>query len=140
MKINQPKLISSLVKIISYLLIFYILFLLGKSLWTNFNLRKSIRELNEQIISLNVDKKNLENLNLYYQSDAFKELEARRKLGLKSSGEKVLILAVSRPGGAATPTTQNFSDELQKEKETTAKKEPGSPIPNWALWWQYFTK
>ena len=133
MKINQPKLISSLVKIVSYLLIFYILFLLGKSLWTNFNLRKSINQLNVQIVSLSDDKKNLENLNLYYQSDAFKELEARRKLGLKSSGEKVLILA-------ATPTTQNFSDELQKEKEKTANTQSGAPTPNWALWWQFFTK
>lgn len=34
----------------------------------------------------------------------------------------------------------NFSDELNKEKESVAGVVTPSKIPNWLLWWQYFTK
>lgn len=130
---RNQKFISALVKVGSYLAIFYIIFLIVRVVWTNYNLRGSIKELENQIATLNQDKKDLENLNSYYQSESFKELEARKKLGLKASGEKVLVLA-------ATPTAQNFSEELKKEKEGTAVKNPENLIPNWAMWWEYFTK
>ena len=132
MKIN-PKSFSSLIKIATYLIIFYILFLLGRTLWTNYNLRSSIEKLNQQIVILNQEKKNLENLNLYYQSDSFKELEARKKLGLKAPGEKVMILKVTSSPGS-------FPQEVEKEKEETAPKTNETPSPNWLLWWEFFTK
>lgn len=132
MKIN-PKLLLTSIKIITYLVIFYILFLLSRTLWTNYNLRASIEKLNQQIAVLNKEKKTLENLNLYYQSDSFKELEARRKLGLKAPGEQVMILST-------TPAPQNFSQELEKEKEKTAPKANETSNPNWLLWWDFFTK
>ena len=140
MQINRTKLISNLVKIATYLIIFYILFLLSRSLWTNYTLRRTIDQLNGQIVTLSEEKKTLENLNLYYRSDSFKELEARKKLGLKAIGEKVMILPASPSGGATTATPQNFSEELEKEKEGTANQTPESPIPNWFLWWEFFTK
>lgn len=124
---------NSIIKLVTYLLIFYGLFLLGRSLFVNYNLKQSITKLNEQIATLEKEKKNLENLNLYYQSDSFKELEARKKLGLKAPGEKVFVLA-------ATPTTQNFPEEINKEKEKTAPQSSESQIPNWLLWWEFFTE
>ena len=127
------KLLDLGIKIGTYVFIFYLLFLLVKVIWSNYNLQESIKNLNQQIAILNEEKKNLENLNLYYQSDSFKELEARRKLGLKAPGEKVMVLAV-------TPTPQNFSEELEKEKESTALKTGEDRIPNWRLWWEFFMK
>lgn len=130
---KNQKSINFLIKVGSYLVIFYIIFLIVRVVWTNYNLRGSIKGLENQIAILNQEKKDLENLNLYYQSESFKELEARKKLGLKAPGEKVLVLA-------ATPTAQNFTEELKKEKEGTAVKNPENLIPNWAMWWEYFTK
>lgn len=125
--------LRGLTRVIVYLMIFYLVFLLGRSLWTNYTLEKSITKLEEQIAALKEEKKTLENLNLYYQTDSFKELEARKKLGWKAPGEKSLVIS-------ATPTPQNFSEELTKEKISTAPKTPVSQIPNWALWWEFFTK
>lgn len=130
---KKNKLTNNLIKIATYLVIFYILFLLGKSLWTNFELKKSIETLKDQIAVLEGQKKDLENLNLYYQSDSFKELEARRKLGYKKPDEKVMVLS-------ATPTPQNFPQEVAKEKEGVAPKVSESQIPIWLLWWEFYTK
>lgn len=129
---RQKHWLSRVVKIGLYILAIYIIFLLGKALWTNYYLRQSIEKLNEQIAVLEEQKKELNNLNLYYQSDDFKELEARRKLGMKRPDEKVLLIS--------SPTTGTFSEELEKEKQSIAEKESQSESPCWQLWWEFFTK
>lgn len=139
MQFNQSKLISKFTKLIIYIGVIWILFLLGRSLWQNWDLKRSINKLQEQIAVLNQQKKDLENLNLYYRSDSFRELEARKKLGLKKPGEKVVILPAATPS-ATTVSPGNFSEELNKEKESIAGVVAPSKIPNWLLWWQYFTK
>ena len=139
MQFDQSKIIAKIIKPITYLLIFWIIFLLGKSLWQNWALKHSIWQLNEQIATLNQQKKDLENLNLYYSSDSFKELEARKMLGLKKPGEKMVILPAS-PGSSPTAAPSNFPEEVMKEKEAISGVENPVKIPNWALWWQYFTK
>ncbi|MDZ7587157.1 MAG: septum formation initiator family protein [Patescibacteria group bacterium] len=146
MQFRENKFISNFAKIASYLVIFWIIFLLGRSVWQNWNLKHSIWKLNEQIVILKKEKKDLENLNLYYSSDAFKELEARKRLGLKKPGEKMVILPVSPAGGPTSSpsgqavTESDFPEEIKKEKESVAGVESLSKIPNWLLWWQYFTR
>ena len=130
---RRKKLLDSAIKIGMYLIIFYILFLLGRALWVNYNLKKSIDKLNQQIASLEQDKKNLENLNLYYNSDSFKELEARKKLGLKAPGEKVMIVQTS-------PTPENFPEEISQEQKAVTPSSQNKEEANWLLWWQFFTK
>jgi len=80
---RRDQLISYLIKAGSVLVVIYALFLLGKSVWTNYDLRQTIKELNGQIATLEEQKTELNDLNLYYSSDAYKELEARRELGMK---------------------------------------------------------
>jgi len=130
---RHKKLIDLLIKIGTYVFIVYILFLLGRVLWTNFNLKESISKLHQQIAVLEQQKKDLNNLILYYQSDSFKELEARRKLGFKKPGEKVVILELS-------PSAENFPEEVEKEKKGVAGKSTASVKPNWRLWWEFFMK
>lgn len=147
---RRSKLTLGLSKLIAYLIGFWLIFLLAKTLWLNWQLAKSIEKINQQIAVLEQQKKDLNNLILYYQSDSFKELEGRRKLGLKKPGEKVMILPASAEataGGSATPAPMNpasgrqvFPEELTKEKESINPKTPESKIPNWLLWWEFYTK
>jgi hypothetical protein len=139
MKFNQNKILSKITKVGVYLGVFWVLFLLGRAIWQNWDLKHSIYKLNEQIVILNQQKKDLENLNLYYQSDSFKELEARKLLGLKKSGEKLVILPIETPK-AESSAANSFPEQLNKEKETVAGVTAPTRIPNWLLWWQYFTK
>lgn len=146
MQFKKDKLIAQVTKIATFLAVFWILFLLGKSIWQNWNLRHSIWKLNEQLAQLTIQKKDLENLIIYYQSDSFKELEARKKLGLKKADEKVVILPLEPTGGPTSgqdnfsPSSSSFPEDLEKEKENIAGVSQVSKIPNWALWWQYFTR
>lgn len=135
---SNNKFIPKFAKIATYFVIFWILFLLGRAVWQNWDLKHSIWKLNEQIATLEQQKNDLENLNLYYSSDSFKELEARKRLGLKKPGEKLVILPAASPSITVTPG--NFPEELDKEKESVAGVITPSRIPNWLLWWQYFTR
>ncbi len=139
MQFSQNKFVPKLTKLGAYFLAFWMLFLLGRALWQNWDLKHSILKLNDQLITLEQQKKDLENLNLYYSSDSFKELEARKRLGLKKSGEKLVVLPATTPS-AESATPSNFNEQLDQEKKTIAGVTAPSKIPNWLLWWQYFTK
>lgn len=139
MQIPGKKIVSKTTKIGVYLLVFWMLFLLGRSLWQNWDLKHSITKLNEQLVTLEQQKKDLENLNLYYSSDSFKELEARKRLGLKKPGEKLVVLPAMSPS-AELATSGNFLEQVDQEKKSIAGVTTPTKIPNWLLWWQYFTK
>lgn len=132
-KNRQKKMIDLAVRVGLYLFVFYIVFLLGRSIWVNFNLKKSISKLQGQITELDQEKKALNNLIVYYKSDAFKELEARKKLGLKAPDEKVMLLA-------ATPSTESFPEEVAQEKKGVAGESTSITKANWRLWWDFFTR
>lgn len=131
---RQKKLPDLAAKVGIYLFVFYILFLLGKAILTNYNLKNTIGKLQQQIAILDQQKKDLKNLILYYQSAAFQELEARKKLGLKAPGEKVMILPVPSNSEA------NFPEEVTQEQKAVAGQNQKRTAPNWRLWWQFFTE
>ncbi len=133
---RRKKLIDLAIKIGTYVFIVYILFLLGRAILTNYNLKNSIGKLQGQIATLEQEKKDLNNLILYYQSTAFKELEARKKLGYKASGEQVMILPTPTPSGSAT----NFPEEVSQEQKAIAGQNQAKVAPNWQLWWDFFIK
>src|SRR3990167_2094359 len=66
---RRSKLTLGLSKLIAYLIGFWLVFLLAKTLWLNWQLSKSIEKLNQQVAVLEQQKKDLDNLILYYQSD-----------------------------------------------------------------------
>jgi cell division protein FtsB len=132
-KIRDGQLAPFFVKIGSVLLIFYVLFLLGRSIWTNYDLRQSIKTLNDQIVTLRDQKKDLSNLNLYYGSESFKELEARRKLGYQKPDEKVVIIGT-------TAGINNFEQELTADRTQITEKKVEDTTANWLVWLDYFTR
>lgn len=115
-----------------YFIVIYTFFMLGRSVWENFQLQKQISQIDAETINIQKQNKDLENLILYYKSDSFREVEARRKLGLKKPDEKVVSVPVK--------SFENFSAELEQQKESVSEKQVESKISNSKLWWQYFTK
>ncbi|OGY24633.1 MAG: hypothetical protein A2Y57_00705 [Candidatus Woykebacteria bacterium RBG_13_40_7b] len=128
----KTKSTTILSKILIYSLIGYTFFMVGRSVWFNFQLKKQTDTIEQEIVEVQAQNKNLENLILYYQSDSFREVEARKKLGLKKPGE----VAVAVPVKSAS----NFQSEVQAQQQQVAEKSAEVEISNWRLWWQYFTK
>lgn len=147
MVLDKNKFISQFSRIGIYVIFFWIIFLLVRSVWQNWSLRQSIHQLNEQIAILEQNKNDLNNLIVYYRSDSFKELEARKKLGMKKPDEKMVILPVSSSNptssavaGESVSSPNNFPDEVKKEQESFNFKKENSSNSNWYLWWRYFTE
>lgn len=131
-RFNTPQLKASLNKLLIYALIVYVFFILGRSVWANFQLNKQINTIKNQISELQDQNKNLGNLILYYQSDSFKEVEARAKLGLKKPGETAIAVT--------TKKYDNYQTETEAEKANIADKTGDIATPNWQAWWGYFFK
>jgi hypothetical protein len=81
----------------------YLLVLLGQTVIRNYTLSKQIDSLGVQIDSLKNQKDELAFNIQYYQTDSFREREARAKLGLQAPGENVLSLPANTPAPTATP-------------------------------------
>lgn len=109
--------------LVLFLFIAYLLFSLGRSIWTNYQANKSIIEEQKKVQALKQDVDFLEDQIAYYNTNSFREKQARAKLGYKAPGENVLSLANSNE--------ESVSD--QQVQEINVFK-----TPNPQLWWQYF--
>jgi len=107
-----------------FLIIAYILFILVKTVWQNQTINREINNLETNISDLREKNKQLENLNKYYQSNEYKEQEARLKLGYQKPGEKVYVL----PNQGKNQETQSESSNNSENKDTR---------PNYLKWWEY---
>jgi len=102
--------------------ILYIFFLLGKSIWQHYQLNNQIKKIEDQIAQLEAKNWDLQEQIKYYQSDAYKEKEAREKLGYQKPGETVIALP----------------PPPKKEENKTSKTSFSQP--NWQRWWNFFFK
>ena len=109
-----------------FLILIYILFLLGRTVWQNYGINQGIINLEKEISQLREENKKLENLSEYYQSATYKEQEARLKLGYQKSGEKVFIV----PEAKDTPEKQ-----IQEKNNNESAHES-----NYQKWWNLFFK
>lgn len=86
-------------KIWSYLfllLVFgYIVFIFSKTVWKNYIINQQIYTLQKQTEILEQENLQLKNLVTYYQSDSYKEREARLLLNYKAPGEKVVAFPLN---------------------------------------------
>lgn len=115
-----------------YFLVIYTFVMLGRSVLVNYQLQNKTKSIESSITDIKNQNEDLENLVLYYQSDSFREVEARRKLGYKKPGEKLFIVSV-----------QKFTDlntEMQSKTESLSTKDQEQKHSNLSLWWQYITK
>lgn len=100
----------------------YLAVVLIQTIRHNASLKTEISQLEKEVNQLKEDKEELTYRLQYYQTDAFKEKEARAKLGLQKPGENLVILP----------------RETQADKEAeAAKAKPKAKVPNWILWWRF---
>ena len=129
---QKSRLKDIITKVITYLLIIYTFVMLGRSIYLNYELKKQAEDIKSEIASVENKNKNLENLILYYKSDSFREVEARKKLDLKKPGEKVVILPVKEK--------RDFIDEMKTQGSNLVENVKSEKQSNYSLWWRYFVK
>lgn len=116
-------------------LIAFVGFAVAKKAWSKYKLEKEIQELQSQIANLEKGNRELEGLIGYLSTDDFLEREARARLNLKKTGEKVAILALLEKkeeiaGG------QGDADLALSPKDRV-KEKSGWAANAWR-WWEYF--
>ena len=85
--------------IFSFLL--YLIFVVGQSVISNHQANNEISIEESKLVDLRLNIINLQNQINYYQTNSFKEKEARAKLGYKAPGEKILALPIDTEGEKA---------------------------------------
>ena len=97
---------------------------LGKETYRKYQIQKEIDSLQQEAEEVNEKNQELKRLIEYCQTDAYKELEARKKLGLQKEGEKVVIIK---------PTPENYLQGISN-LESAENKDDSNP----RKWWGYF--
>jgi cell division protein FtsB len=99
----------------------YIAIYLVDTVKHNYEMQREITHLNEEIANLKVEQDQLRYKIQYYQTDSYKEKEARAKLGLQAPGEGVVILP--------------HDDTAQAAPASPAEAQPHKS--NWQQWMDF---
>ncbi len=97
---------------------------LGKETYRKYQIQKEIDSLQQEAEKVSEKNQELRQLIEYYQTDAYKELEARKKLGLQKKGEKVVIIKSS---------PENYLNKTSNLECAESKN-----ASNLEKWWRYF--
>jgi cell division protein FtsB len=106
----------------------YIIFLLIRSAWANYGINQEISSLKNDINALNDQNQKLQDLSGYYQSNSYKERQARLLLNYQKSDEKVIILA----------TKKDENQQQDVNALTTVNPTPAAEKSNPQKWLQFF--
>lgn len=101
----------------------YMFFLAGKTIYKDYKVNQEVDGLKEDISSLREENQELRSKIIYYQSESYKEKEARLKLGLQKEGESVIFIP--------NPTPPSQETEPQK---------PPLKTDNFKKWWDFIFK
>jgi len=119
---NHPRNPWRFLSPIILLAIGYVLFLLYQAVYFNYQTSQKINALKQDLARLTEEKRELETLITYYQTSSFQELEARKKLGMKMPGEKVVKVELAETSPKRKQDTHESADEGR---------------PNWEQWLRY---
>lgn len=114
--------------LILFVIIIYLMSVVGKTVWDNYQSNKGISEEEQKLSSLEYEVEYTENEISYYKSDSFKEKQARAKLGYVLPGEKIISLPKD--------TVESEITEVQSVGDIGRH----GKIPNYYLWYDYFFK
>jgi len=101
---------------------------LGKEVYRKRQIQKEIEGLQSQISQMGQQNGDMENLISYLSSTDFQEKQAREKLNLQKSDEKMIVLRKDVVQSDSQP--QNTAVNPQAPPEDNS--------PNWQKWWKYF--
>lgn len=119
-------------KLFSYKLFFLAIILVSvlfgpalvSEFYRDYQIEREIDSLKKEIDTLDKNNYQLSKLVEYYNTDQFKEMEARKRLNLKKEGESLVIIKQS-------------GEDLKKTSEKE-EKENVENLPNYMKWWNYF--
>lgn len=117
-----------LLSLLVFLILIYVGFLLYQAISLNYQTNQKIASLKREIQEIKQDHNDLETLIAYYQTPAFQELEARKKLGMKKPGEKVVTVEVK------TDVYDSNSNKEEMEKNNSKKD-----VPNYQKWLDFIS-
>ncbi len=115
--------IRKVIPIVGFLIMAWTLFSLSKVVWKNYQSEKETKLLKEETELLQEENQQLRNLIAYYKTDAYREKEARLRLGYKKPGEQVVLV----------PNVEEREVEYITDDSNTNKK-------NYQLWLDLFFK
>ena len=108
--------------IFGILVAIYIGFYLVTTVEHNYRLQQQISAEQQQITNLQTSNQTLKYQIEYYNTDDYKQEEARAKLGLQAPGEKVILLPQSSSSTTTTPTP------------TTTQSKSTPKLSHWQQW------
>lgn len=111
--------------LVIFLFVLYLFFIVGRSIWINYQSNKDLDVQNVQVLKLEDELKFMQYQINYYKTSSFKEKEAREKLGYQTPGEKVVALPV---------------DKLEDKVTDPQLGEVEIKTANYINWWRYFTE
>ena len=98
-----------------------------KEIFRRWEVRQEIQKLEEQIAELQNQNTELSGLVAYFQSDYYKEQEARLKLGLQKEGESAISVPIAGGSAGVGGQTTTASDSSDNDQLSPPQK-----------WWNYF--
>lgn len=107
--------------IIGLVILAYMVVVIGKISWGNWQVNQQIQGLRKELGTLKSENSQLESMVWYLKTDAYKERQAREKLGLVKPGEKVVNIIPSKKPKIDV-------EALPEEK----------PRSNWQKWLDFF--
>ncbi len=108
MKLPKIKLTGvNLLNLIGALVILYLVIVLTQTIQRNYQLGRQIESLNVQIALLQDQKNQLADSIAYYNTNAFRDRQARSNLGLQLPGENVVIIPHASPAPAPASGNAN---------------------------------
>lgn len=99
---------------------------LGGEFYRNYQIEKEIESLKSEIGAMEKNNYELSKLVEYYNTEEYKEAEARKRLGVKKEGESVIII---KPGAQSEVMEKGGVEIINNDN-----------YPNYLKWWNYFFK
>ena len=113
---NKKHIITFIIGLVSL----YLLYLIGNTLYENYQVKKEVKDLEMAIIELEENNRVLTEEISYYKTASYVEKIARERLGLMKEGEKVIVIVPE-----AQSTVVDSGGEVNN-------------LPNYLKWWNYF--
>lgn len=104
---------------------------LTKEVYRNYEINREIRVIKENVKNLELRNKELTSLLEYFETDSFREREARQKLNLQKEGEIAVAIPSSRSNTIDLKKIAQLSEQGNQPNQN-----PSNPIK----WWNYFFK
>jgi cell division protein FtsB len=101
-------------------------FKISREVYKQEEINKEILALQEEIEKFERDNSELRQLAEYFNSEEFKEREAKEKLDLVKEGEKVVVVKKAS------------TEAVRKKEKSPNKAEVSLSRANYYYWWHYF--